>query len=357
MVGSLDQVDRRAFTAGALALVALVVAYPFLAEVSARPLGVFVLPSLLTAVLGGWRPTVIVGCASVLVAVGFGVAGPLGPAALTARWVIVVLGAVMGAVGATVRQRQATRLSELQDAVALRKAFERALAPSPVPPPGFLAVARYVTADARMQLGGDFLEAIALADGRLAVLIGDVCGHGPREAAFGAALRAGWKSIALGDKHDPVEWVEALNVSFFEDGRMDTFATICTGYLDLDSRVARLVNLGHPPPVSLQGTPRPLDLPPSPPLGTGWAEGWNATEVPWRGDPLLFYTDGLIENPQRAGDPRRWGEDGLLAWLRQQLPVTNPRRLADELLQAATADRTSHDDIALLLVAADSSRA
>ena len=74
-----------------------------------------------------------------------------------------------------------------------------------------------------MQLGGDFLEAIALADGRLAALIGDVCGHGPREAAFGAALRAGWKSIALGGKHDPADWVDELNAAFFQDGRIDTF--------------------------------------------------------------------------------------------------------------------------------------
>jgi serine phosphatase RsbU (regulator of sigma subunit) len=323
------------------------------ADVAVRPLTVFVLPGSLTAVLGGWRPTVLIGVSSLVFAVVFGVTGPLDTEALIARWLVIVAGIAMGAVGAAVRQGQAGRLADFHEATTLRAAFERALAPSPLPPDGVVALARYRAAETRMQLGGDFLEAVTLADGRLAVLIGDVCGHGPREAAFGAALRAGWKSIALGGKQDPADWMDALNTSFFEDGRIDTFVTVCTGYFDPDAQVARFVNAGHPPPIALERPARPLELPLARPLGLGLTSAWTAGDVPWGGDPLLFYTDGLIENPKLGGRPRRWQEDGLLAWLDGQPPLMTAAAFIDALLEAATDGRDLRDDIAILLVAAD----
>jgi len=354
MLRRIDPDDRRALAAGLIALAALAAIYPAAADAASRPLGAFVLPCLLTAVLGGWRPTVLVGISSLAVAIVLGLVGPLDMHALIARWLAIALGVVMGAVAAAVRERQAGRLADLDETISLREAFERTLVPAPIPPEGFVAVARYKPAESRMQLGGDFLEAVALAEGRLAVLIGDVCGHGPREAAFGAALRAGWKSIALGGKQDPAEWIDALNTSFFQDGRIDTYATVCTGYLDRDARVTRFVNAGHPPPVSLERTARPLDLPASQPLGLGLTDVWTATEVAWAGTPLLFYTDGLIENPKPTGVARRWGVDGLLSWLDGHLPVASAPQFVDALVDAATEDRVMRDDIAVLLVTAGS---
>ena len=204
-----------------------------------------------------------------------------------------------------------------------------------------------------MHLGGDFLDAIALADGRLAVLIGDVCGHGPREAAFGAALRAGWKSIALGGKADPAEWVDALNAAFFRDGRIDTYATVCTGYLDLSGGASRLINVGHPPPILLERPARVLDLPPAPPLGLDLFDQWTATDVVWDGQPLLFYTDGLIENPKLRGRPTRWGVRACSrGWTRNRArppSTTSPTRLLD----VATIQHDVRDDLAMLIVAAE----
>lgn len=345
----LDRADQRALITGAALLIGLTFGYPLFADDAARPLAVFVLPSLLTAVLGGWRPTLLVGAAALVVAIVYGVSGPLGSEPLVVRWLVVAGGAVMGAVGAARRQRESARVAHLDEANSLRQAFERALAPAPVVPPGFVAVARYRAAAEHMLIGGDFLEAVPLADGRLAVLIGDICGHGPREAAFGAALRAGWKSIALGGKSDPAEWVEALDASFFRDGRIDTYATMCTGYLDLEARVTRLVNLGHPPPVLLATSARPLELPAEPPLGLGLVETWTASDIEWAGEPVLFYTDGLIENPLAQGPAQRWGVEGLVAWLNEHPPTVTADGLT-ELVDGATAERDLRDDIAVLLV-------
>ncbi len=352
MFGRFDRADRRAAITGAIVLALLAAIYVVVADETARPLAVLVLPCLLTAVLGGWRPTVLLGAASLLVAVVIGLLGPFDTEALMARWLIIALGAAMGALGAAVRDRQSGRLADLDEAMRLRAAFERALAPAPVAPDGFEAVSRYRPAESKMELGGDFLEAVALADGRLAVLVGDVCGHGPREAAFGAALRAGWKSIALGGKHDPTDWVEALDAAFFRDGRIDTYATLCTGYFDLGAGVMRLVNAGHPPPVLLARPIRLVELPPAPPVGLGLAETWSATELPWDGTPLLFFTDGLIENPHVHGPPARWGLDGLLAWLARRVPAGRLDRLADDLLERALDGRELRDDVAVLIVGA-----
>jgi serine phosphatase RsbU (regulator of sigma subunit) len=260
----------------------------------------------------------------------------------------------MGAAGAAVREAQRERLDELGEAMALREAFQRALAPAPLPPAGVVAVASYRPAERWLAVGGDFLEAVAMPDGRMAVLMGDVCGHGPREAAFGAALRAGWKSLALSMAPDPQQWVAALEDAFFRDGRVDTFVTLCTGYLDLGSGRARLVSAGHPPPVAMpRGCgARPLALRPQKPLGIGAVVEHTPTEVAWTGEPLLFYSDGLVENPMKEGSPRRWDLDGLLGWLDRR-PTDDPRSLVDELVLAATAGRDLRDDVAVLLVAAD----
>ena len=343
--------DRRAAAAGAAVLVVLTLVYPPIADELGRPLAIFVLPGLLTAVLGGWRPTLLVGVASLAVATAIGIAGPLEAGALAARLLVVALGVVMGAAGAAVREAQRDRLDELGEAMALREAFQRALAPAPIPPAGVVAVVAYRPAERWLAVGGDFLEAVAMPDGRMAVLMGDVCGHGPREAAFGAALRAGWKGLALTMAPDPQQWVAALDDAFFRDGRVDTFVTLCTGYLDLGRGQACLVSAGHPPPVALvRGCgARPLVLQAHKPLGVGPAIERMPTDVPWTGEPLLFYSDGLVENPMKEGSPRRWDLDGLVGWLDGR-PTDDPRALVDELVLAATAGRELRDDVAVLLV-------
>jgi serine phosphatase RsbU (regulator of sigma subunit) len=344
--------DRRAALVGGVALLVMVGVYVLVEEAAAQPLGMLALPCLLTAVIGGWRPTLAVGVTSMVLAVVFGAVSSLAGEAILWR-LLIVLGAVaMGAAGAALRERQSTRLAELDEATELRAAFERALLPPPAPPPGYVAVLRYRPAESHLQIGGDFVEAVALADGRLAVMIGDVCGHGPREAAYGSALRAGWKAIVLSGKDDPADWVAALDTSFFRDGRIDTYVTMCAALFDLSACQVRLISLGHPPPVLVAQPVRPLDVRPFRPLGLGFDDDWNAKAVPWKGEPMLFYTDGLIENPVSRAQPNRWFEAGLLSWLEAHQVVDDPIGYADRLVRSATEGRELRDDVALLLIAA-----
>jgi serine phosphatase RsbU (regulator of sigma subunit) len=83
-------------------------------------------------------------------------------------------------------------------------------------------VARYRPGRDGSLLGGDFYDAAEMPDGTLHVVIGDVSGHGPDEAALGVALRIGWRSLVLaglptGDVLSTVEKVllhERINHSF-----------------------------------------------------------------------------------------------------------------------------------------------
>jgi hypothetical protein len=76
-----------------------------------------------------------------------------------------------------------------------------------------------------------------------------------------------------------------------------------------------------------------------------------ACEVPWTGEPLLFYTDGLIENPCAAGPARRWEEEGLLNWLSRHPAPRELDSFADRLLRDATLERELRDDVAFMVVA------
>ena len=76
--------------------------------------------------------------------------------------------------------------------------------------PGVSLAARYLPSLRRVNLGGDWYDAIALPEGRLGIAVGDVVGHGPRAAAVMGQLRSALRAIAM--EHDePAQVVEALS--------------------------------------------------------------------------------------------------------------------------------------------------
>jgi serine phosphatase RsbU (regulator of sigma subunit) len=348
--------DRAAYVVGFAGVVVASVVYALFAQALGEPLALLLVPGLLAAVVGGWRPALVVGAACLAVVVAFGIRSDLGPSAVASRWIIVSIGLTAGVLGALARERQLARIADLGETITHLQLFERELVPRPVPQPGFVTLARYRPAEARVGIGGDFLDAIGLPDGGLAVVIGDVCGHGPREAAYGTALRAGWRGAVAMGPPDPTLWVTALEKAFFEGDPMDAYVTLCTGYLPPTSGSARFVCAGHPPPLRLVDGAPPLILTPTPPVGLGFRGERVETVVPWDGDPLLFYTDGLIENPRPGDEPDRWGESGLRTWLAGSrrgdgFDVEAGEELVAELIAAGTSGRVIHDDVAVLLVA------
>jgi hypothetical protein len=340
--------ERIGLTIGAVALLLVVIGYPLVESATWQPLAAFAVPPLLAAVYSGWRVVIGLGLASTAAAVAFAWAGGIDQPALVAR--IVVITVVIGsATAATVgRDRRQRALERERRSTAALWAFEAGLIGTPTDVPGFHVVTRYRPAESLLRLSGDFVDTIADESGGIAFVVGDVSGHGATQAALGASLRAGWRAAAVARPGDPVAWIEAMREAFFPGEDLDHYATACTGLVRADGR-ASLVSAGHPWPVLLGSRPRLIEMKVGPPLGVGDAAAWEATVVRLDG-PLLVYTDGLVEAADDAG--QRWGEDGLLRWLRR---TGRPPRdgFVDELLDAALDGRRSDDDVALLILAID----
>ena len=343
--------DRRAVWGGLLIVAALAVVYPSIASAARDPLAVFLLAPLFTAIVSGPRQTALVGSVATAVALAQGVAGPLEPVPLAARLGIVVAATLLAVVAARSRRRREAELSATRVRSALSESFQGGLVPSPRPPSWLEAETRYVPGSRGLMLGGDFVDVITLPDGAAAFVIGDVCGHGPRAAAFGTAIRAAWKGIASTLPADPLRWLGDVEAAYFLDGRFDGFVTALTGRIEVDGRLL-LVSAGHPWPVLVDGgNTSLLRVHPSLPLGTGLSGERHL--VPALLDPgaaLLTYTDGLLEN--RRG-PHGIADDAVLLdvvdrhagqiHLDELLDAFGPHGFDDDVALLRLTRRTHHD--------------
>jgi serine phosphatase RsbU (regulator of sigma subunit) len=239
--------------------------------------------------------------------------------------------------------------AELQSAENAR--LERGLLPQPHVDDERLAVLSRYRPGGDAVLGGDFYDVVETPDGVLQAVVGDVCGHGPDEAALGVALRIAWRALVLSGL-DPDRMFPVLEDVLVRERRNDeVFATVCMITVPPSRDQLVLYLAGHPAPLLLSSEPTQLpdDLA-GPPLGVlpGVAWGRRAVELGerWR---LLLFSDGLVEG--RAGDDRL-GVHGLLDLARESPRYADTGGLADELIIRA---RELHgeplsDDVAVLVV-------
>jgi serine phosphatase RsbU (regulator of sigma subunit) len=242
--------------------------------------------------------------------------------------------------------------------------LERGLLPRPlVSDPWLTVAARYRPGGRRMLLGGDFYDVVQASDGWVHAVVGDVCGHGPDEAALGVCLRVAWRTMVLAGR--PVAEILPTLRQVFEHERQRAamFATLCMTSIAPDRTHARIHVAGHPPPLLLTGDEVvALDAPVCAPLGVGHESDWPGADVRlgqrWS---LLMYTDGLVEgHVDDSGE--RLGIDRLIGILRSFVHLTpasaagSPR---DERLLDAMIDRVCalnggdlDDDLAVLALGA-----
>ncbi|MGH2914631.1 MAG: SpoIIE family protein phosphatase [Solirubrobacteraceae bacterium] len=228
--------------------------------------------------------------------------------------------------------------------------LQRSLRPPELPDiPGLSVAASFRPGSRTVEVGGDFYDLFATDDGRWALMLGDVCGHGTPAAATTAIARHTARALAL-DGTSPSGIMNAVNRALLHS-EPDRFVTMIFGYLspapDGSHRVV-LCRAAHPAPLLLRHDGVVLPV-----AGHGPALGISETisvpEVTLElrpGDALVMHTDGVIErNPLLD-------ELGLEPLLR---PLA--RRGAQEILAgvtvAAIAPVAPHDDVALLVLAAD----
>jgi hypothetical protein len=228
-------------------------------------------------------------------------------------------------------------------------AFEQGLLPRISTPEGLLVDTRYRPGQDRLRLGGDFMNVITFPDGAAGFVIGDVSGHGPAEAAFAVEIHAGWRTLARADPHSPAAWLTLLDETFFDD-HPERLVTALTGRVEVERRAIALVSAGHCTPVILgpAGGARLLDVGTDPLLGIGHPDRRKVhTLTLEKGESLLLYTDGLIEQPRPDAHQHRWTETDLLAWFDDQAVPAMPD--LDALLYDFGRD-TFADDVAVMLL-------
>jgi serine phosphatase RsbU (regulator of sigma subunit) len=225
-----------------------------------------------------------------------------------------LLRAIRYAVERTQAEAASRELLEVQLQAQENVRLQRGLLPTAlVRDPTIQLATAYRAGRRRALLGGDFYDAVELADGTVIAAIGDVCGQGPDEAALGACLRIAWRTLMLAER--PLDEAIAVLERVLEHERHDDdiFTTAAFVSLHPDRRHVDFYIAGHPPPL-LIGAGRPTPLTPEhtrPPLGLAPAEPWRPTTVATEaGGALLLYTDGLIEGLTGV-DHARLGIDGL----------------------------------------------
>ena len=267
---------------------------------------------------------------------------------LIAVW---TLSALAGGAAAVRLRAQAQR--GVSEAVALHRELVGSLVPTPRLRRVDVSVASvYRPGEQRLELGGDFYAAIERADGGIALLVGDVSGHGAAAAGLAAMLRAGWEALVEAGV-TPAARLQSLNRLLLAHASYEEFfATVCSVVIDPSLNTATIALAGHPAPLlTSAGAPVRFDLPTGAPLGINEQATWAPTTVALpRPFSLLLYTDGVIEGRAAPGAGERFGEQRL-----RDLVCSSTAGGRELLVQILLAASSAHggalpDDAALLLL-------
>jgi anti-sigma regulatory factor (Ser/Thr protein kinase) len=205
----------------------------------------------------------------------------------------------------------------------------------------------YYAGDPSLEVGGDWYETLHLPDGRVAITVGDVVGHGLAATMAMGRLRATLAALAP-TCISPAELINRLEV-FAEQIPGGASSTVTCAFIHPETGQLAYASAGHPPILAIEpsGSARFLERGRSWPLTfPAGQERYDAYETLTPGSALLFYSDGLIER-------RRDRVDDRLSRLRETakaLAHREPQQLCDELLARMTADAPPEDDIVILAV-------
>ncbi len=233
--------------------------------------------------------------------------------------------------------------------------LERGLLPSPLllDSPGVEIVTQSLPSRRDALIGGDFYDVVQTPDRTVHVMIGDVAGHGPDEAALGVALRIGWRALTFAGLRGNERMRQLDRILTTERPSRGTFATLLSVALAPDTGQFDVVRAGHPG-LLMHGAGSVDWLEPAagPALGLGATE-WPVNRLQLRpGEGLMLLTDGLFEGPVGAAG-ERLGEPGLLATARSLARLPGAEFVKALIGEAATRAEPFGgltDDIAVIRV-------
>lgn len=242
------------------------------------------------------------------------------------------------------RRVEAERERLLEQQTTLFHELQEALQDIPRELPGVRFGHLYRSATEQARVGGDFYDVFELEDGRIGLLIGDVCGHGIQAARIATMVKDSVGAFAH-QFHRPHLVLRDTNRLLLEK-KVSGFVTVFLGVLEPSSDVLIYASAGHPAPLVAHGPEVSALEPTGPPLGVFHAARYHDCETyVSKGSLLLLYTDGITE--ARRGDDL-FGEDRLRQLLSSR-PVEAeflPQWILDHVL--TFSGHALQDDIALL---------
>lgn len=195
------------------------------------------------------------------------------------------------------RERDRTRMrDELADARKIQ------LAMLPEAPPSVPWIELSGLSLPASEVGGDFFDYLELPGERIAVVVGDVAGHGVAAALVLAAVKSGLHLLAE-ELDRPATVLERLDRMVREAVRWRLFVTLLVAVFERREGRVRVVSAGHPPALlaAADGSVTSLGAP-ALPLGTRLPARFVEQSAPWRpGDLVVLYSDGLTELADAAG--------------------------------------------------------
>jgi phosphoserine phosphatase RsbU/P len=206
------------------------------------------------------------------------------------------------------------------------------------------------------QVGGDFYDFIPLPDGKLGLVIADVCDKGMAAALFMAVSRSVLRA-SVGNSLSPADDISHANLSICGDSNFGSFVTLFYAELDPASGLLTYVNAGHNPPLHFQPNSKENQEDFTQLSRTGTALGIDPL-LPYQqktlqlnpGDFIFLYTDGVTE----AEDPT--GIEFGIGHLHQVLQENYDKNAAgiisgvDGNITKFTASDIPFDDITMMVV-------
>ncbi|MCX4767161.1 SpoIIE family protein phosphatase [Streptomyces sp. NBC_01275] len=231
--------------------------------------------------------------------------------------------------------------------------LQRSLLPRTLPEQNALDIAyRYLPAQAGV--GGDWFDVLPLSGSRVALVVGDVVGHGLHAAATMGRLRTAVHNFSSLDlaPEELLSLLDELVARIDQDEASDgatapvSGATCLYAIYDPVSRRCTVARAGHPPPalVHPDGRVEYPEVPAGLPLGLGGLPFETAELELAEGSSLVLYTDGLVEDRERDIDA---GLE-LLRTALERAADGSPEETCQAVLDALLPARPN-DDIALIV--------
>ncbi|GAC1547175.1 MAG: hypothetical protein NVS2B17_31200 [Candidatus Velthaea sp.] len=226
-------------------------------------------------------------------------------------------------------------------------ALQRAMLPAQLPQlPDLRFSASYSAASESQRVGGDFYDAFPLPDGRVALTIGDVTGHGLEAAVIMGEIRQALRAAAF-ERADPSAILDRASRLLVASGRT-VFVTAIFGILDMRTGRFQYSTAGHPSPLLFDGK-RIVRLASSGlPIGLREDDGVDFALNLHAPCTLVLYTDGLLEFSRDLEEGERRIETAV-----RELALSATDHLASAIMKRVLGSDEATDDIAILTATID----